>query len=524
MANFIPESPAHRTSAAELWLFNKLRELDDRYYVLHSVGLIRHSNKNWSEIDFVIIGPEGVFFIEVKGGIVGREQGVWQVVGADEKKSALGRGPFFQAGGAEAAARKFLESKLNWLKDYTTGFCVFTPDCRINVDDLGITKAVHFDTDDTSRNASEYIDVLQKYWADKTGRNETLSHEQIEIIIPFLCSEIPMSKGSPKVIDSIKMQVSVLGDKQKEVLDLINHSKQIIFEGGAASGLLALAEAEVVRILRKNLRILLLSESDEVSQYFSDKISKGRDFEIRTLESLATQSREEVPYDVLIIFEGTEVFSPNNSQFLDSFLRQGVLDGKWRIFIDPVRKEFQGLSDSIERIKEALKPAIVVLQDNFLTTGANLALTQSLVGIDSLKSSIDGPTSDLEFFSDSDEAVRKVLKRLEQLVNRGYSEDEIVVLTNKALRNSCLSSISDLFEDFWAPTEGRKTDKRWRHSEISNIQLFSIRCVIVVDFEFSENNLDKEMIYLACTRAQVYLSLYFREEFRSSIVRALIPK
>jgi hypothetical protein len=525
MAIFIPESPAHRTSSAELWLFNKLRELDDRYYVLHSLGLIRHSNKNWSEIDFVVLGPEGIFFIEVKGGIVGRVQGVWQVIGADGKQSFLGRGPFFQAGGAEAGARKFLESRLNWVKDYTTGFCVFTPECRINVDDLGIVKSVYFDADDAFRHSSEYIDVLCKYWAEKTGRNKTLSQQQIEMIIPFLCSDIPILKAAPKVADDIQIQVVASSDKQKEILGYLNYSKKIIFEGGAASGLPALAEAEVVSLLRENLRVLLLTESDEVAQYFSNRISKGQDFKIKTLESLAMQSqKEEASHDVLIVFEGTEVFSPENIQFLDKLLMQVALNGKWRIFIDPVRKEFQGLSDSIERIKVALQPAIVVLPDNFLTSGPNLALTQSLIGISLLTSSIDGPTSDLEFFSDSDEVIRKVLKRLEELVNRGYTEDEIVVLTNKALRDSCLASISDLFEDFWATTEDRKTVKRWRHSEISNIQIFPIRCVLVVDFDFSENSLHKEMIYLACTRAQINLSLFFKEEFRSSIVRALIPK
>jgi hypothetical protein len=345
------------------------------------------------------------------------------------------------------------------------------------------------------------------------------------MIIPFLCSDIPILKAAPKVADDIQIQVVASSDKQKEILGYLNYSKKIIFEGGAASGLPALAEAEVVSLLRENLRVLLLTESDEVAQYFSNRISKGQDFKIKTLESLAMQSqKEEASHDVLIVFEGTEVFSPENIQFLDKLLMQVALNGKWRIFIDPVRKEFQGLSDSIERIKVALQPAIVVLPDNFLTSGPNLALTQSLIGISLLTSSIDGPTSDLEFFSDSDEVIRKVLKRLEELVNRGYTEDEIVVLTNKALRDSCLASISDLFEDFWATTEDRKTVKRWRHSEISNIQIFPIRCVLVVDFDFSENSLHKEMIYLACTRAQINLSLFFKEEFRSSIVRALIPK
>jgi hypothetical protein len=40
--------------------------------VLHSVGLTGHDCKPWAEIDFVLIGPPGIFCLEVKGGRVSR--------------------------------------------------------------------------------------------------------------------------------------------------------------------------------------------------------------------------------------------------------------------------------------------------------------------------------------------------------------------------------------------------------------------------------------------------------------------
>ena len=109
MARFIPQSPAHNSSDAESWLFRKLTSLSDDYVVLHSLGLIRHDHKSWSEIDFTIVGPEGIFLIEVKGGVVGREDGEWFTTTKGGRKESLGRGPFFQVGGAEAATRRFLE-------------------------------------------------------------------------------------------------------------------------------------------------------------------------------------------------------------------------------------------------------------------------------------------------------------------------------------------------------------------------------------------------------------------------------
>lgn len=97
MAVMVPEDPAHDSSQAEIWLFRKLQGLSEKYCVLHSLGSMRHDHKSWSEIDFTIVGPEGVYFVEVKGGTVGREKGKWTVKRKDGRVENLGRGPFFQA-------------------------------------------------------------------------------------------------------------------------------------------------------------------------------------------------------------------------------------------------------------------------------------------------------------------------------------------------------------------------------------------------------------------------------------------
>lgn len=57
MATMIPAQPAHDSSGAELWLFTKLSRLPIQYVVLHSLGLVHHEKKKWSEIDFTIVGP-----------------------------------------------------------------------------------------------------------------------------------------------------------------------------------------------------------------------------------------------------------------------------------------------------------------------------------------------------------------------------------------------------------------------------------------------------------------------------------
>jgi hypothetical protein len=78
MARMVPEHPAETASGAEHAVFARIRdELSSEWIALHSVGLTIHEAKPWAEIDFVLIGPPGVFCLEVKGGIIEREAGVW---------------------------------------------------------------------------------------------------------------------------------------------------------------------------------------------------------------------------------------------------------------------------------------------------------------------------------------------------------------------------------------------------------------------------------------------------------------
>lgn len=79
MAKMLPSAVRDGTSSpAEHAMFAHMRdELAGDWTVLHSLGLMIHGRKPWAEIDFVLIGPPGVICLEVKGGLVGRRDGIW---------------------------------------------------------------------------------------------------------------------------------------------------------------------------------------------------------------------------------------------------------------------------------------------------------------------------------------------------------------------------------------------------------------------------------------------------------------
>ena len=152
MARMIPATPPQDPrSKAENRLFYRIRdELSNSWTVLHSLGLGNHRSKPWAETDFVLIGPLGVFCIEVKGGRIARTQGEWSFLDGSDNLHLKREGPFGQAGGASAALFNFLKDRVPEAKASIVGFGVATPDITIEISGPDIINEVVYDRQDSS--------------------------------------------------------------------------------------------------------------------------------------------------------------------------------------------------------------------------------------------------------------------------------------------------------------------------------------------------------------------------------------
>ena len=101
MARMIPAQIYEGTvSNAERRIFGLLEEDSGTkdWTVLHSLNLARRSSGPYGEIDFVAIIPnEGIVCLEVKGGRVSCQDGVWQTKDRYDQVVKLKRSPFEQA-------------------------------------------------------------------------------------------------------------------------------------------------------------------------------------------------------------------------------------------------------------------------------------------------------------------------------------------------------------------------------------------------------------------------------------------
>src|SRR4051794_26367435 len=111
----IPEEVDPTTqSEAEKVLFRRLQLIEDDAWTvaLHSLNLAEHQWKRVGEIDFLLVGRRGLFVLEVKGGEVTADRGLWKFRNRHGKITTKRASPFSQARSAMFALQKRLEELL----------------------------------------------------------------------------------------------------------------------------------------------------------------------------------------------------------------------------------------------------------------------------------------------------------------------------------------------------------------------------------------------------------------------------
>lgn len=165
MARMIPASPPPQNpSKAENRLFYRIRDsFSNTWTALHSLGIGNHRFKPWAEVDFVLVGPLGVYCIEVKGGRVARQAGEWLFIDGNEVANPKREGPFEQAGGASAALYNFLLDKIPEIKASVVAFGVATPDFTFRISGPDVINELVYDERDACRPFEEYVSRMASY-------------------------------------------------------------------------------------------------------------------------------------------------------------------------------------------------------------------------------------------------------------------------------------------------------------------------------------------------------------------------
>ncbi|MCB1639711.1 MAG: NERD domain-containing protein, partial [Thiothrix sp.] len=331
----IPATPYQTGSQAEHRLFRKLQEAfyaESHFIAFHSLNLTRHAYKRFSEIDFLLLCPYGLYVLEVKGGGVSHQQGCWYTLDRNRQQHAI-QHPFKQA---QTALSAVLE-KIGSAPDreglqIASGYGVVFPDVEWQHSGAEWDRELVCDFR-RFRDCEKWLQQLFRYWHRKPGNAHCLSAEQIQDLSRFLRPDFEQVESLSARLDHLQHQQVVLTEEQYRYLDIAVANPRVLCSGGAGTGKTLLAAELARRLAAEKCQVLLLCKSGWLRSYLAARILL-ENVMLSTLDSVVLDSRRAgiTRYDVLIVDEGQDLFTWPAMAVMDDWLTGGLADGEWYIF------------------------------------------------------------------------------------------------------------------------------------------------------------------------------------------------
>lgn len=478
MARMLPDKyPADGPSEAEHDVFELLRtQLSPEWTCLHSLGLAEHKHKVWAEIDFVLIGPPGIFCLEVKGGHVARRNGVWTFRNRHGKENIKNEGPFAQVGSAAGALRAFFKKEERSILDAPVGYGVIMPDVTCDMRGPDVEPDVVLDQSSLDQRMARFVDRLAEVWTrrfrEARGREpKQLTRNQRDRVVSLLRGDFDLVPSLPTRIGWATKELIRLTAEQADLVSRLEENPRVLVRGAAGTGKTVIALEEASRAARRGSRVLylcfnrLLAGSLQsaaptgvtISTLHSLMAALVRDaglendlpdadendlyelfFPVLSLQALSMPTAPD-PFEMIVLDEGQDLLLDNYLEVLDKLLSGGLGNGRWRVFYDPNQNIFNGVgAAAIERLL-SLEPTVFPLTVNCRNTEQVAAATAMFSGCAGLESSVQGPKVETLWYQGISDQRRTVSNCVNRLLSRGVRPRDIVILSTKTLGHSCLA-------------------------------------------------------------------------------------
>lgn len=368
----IPSHLTHTTSNAEKKFFKLSSESEgtEEWYCLHSLGVSRHITKREGEIDFLFIGPQGLFVVEVKGGRVHREEGAWKFTDRYGRVTQKRESPFTQARSALYSLKDDIAEKLGPdIHKLVFGYGVAFPDITFQTESPEWDKSMVFDSHSLKLPFKDYLDGLSNYWMSRQRGGKRLDREEMKRIMTLLRGDFEAVRPVSLDVNEAEAGLLELTEEQYGALDAMEENERTTFSGPAGTGKTLLAIEKARRNHARGIKTLFLCfnrllgihlnevierenlnlvQVNSLHHFFREVISEGghhheleqhqdsREFFSEVYPEYFLKSwKQEQAYDELIIDEGQDILTTEYITALDATLKGGFKAGRWSMFLDP---------------------------------------------------------------------------------------------------------------------------------------------------------------------------------------------
>jgi len=550
MARMCPRKPSNDVpSDAERKLFVRMEnELTNEWLVLHSVGLARHATKPWSEIDFVLIGPPGIFCLEVKGGRVGRRDGVWSFTDRYGIQHEKQEGPFEQVGKSSSALYAFLKKQLPKVVTAVLGYGCAFPDITFKLEELDVIPQIVYDERDHFHSFENYIHRLAEYWWERLGRTGVLSVIEREQLLKCIRPDFEFRPSLGARAREINTELIRLTQEQYDALDLLADNDRVLIRGGAGTGKTLLAIEEAKRAARSGLKVLYCCFNRLLAREVARLVEGVPGLYVSTLhglmfelireaslmhelpdacqEDLLTkfypdlacqallQLQESGRYDLFVLDETQDLLLPAFVDVLDLLLKGGFKAGRWRAFYDPKQDLYDKGLGRI-RVLAAFQPARGALTVNCRNTQPIAVHTSLLSGFDLQETlHVAGPDVEITFYADRKRQYREIGLAVERVLSEQMPAEEVVILLPHKYLIEDLRTNINLSRPIIDLITSPQTARAVGACTISAFKGLERDVVFLVDLEQLEPPYMSELLYVGASRPRVLLHIYASENTR----------
>ena len=578
MAVMIPSiiSPEVK-SAAEKHIFHWFENAPgtDKWIVLHSLGIATHNKVIYGETDFLVLAPRlGIFALEVKGGRVRRENGIWYFTDRYEHTNSKVRGPFEQAKDGIFSIVDVIKNRLDidhqHIRNILFGFGVMFPDIEFASAGVEEEQWQVFDSRDGD-NVRQFIKRLsfgtKEKWENHYGpisKSKLPDYADIKYIADLLRGDFDCVVSMGAQLRNANEALLALTKEQYQCLDQLDDNPRCLIHGPAGTGktLLAVEEAkkaatrgETVALFcfNSNLSDWLIAcfkdlpeeirpcyvgtihkymtqiarEADMLPLYPSDP-DETRDYYQSDLPEAATLSVLErgIQFDKIVLDEAQDLIKDSYLDFFDACLKKGLSRGRWTMFGDFSRQAIYSDGISGEKMIEKLEDITAFIRFKLTVNCRNTRPIckeiETVTGFSStgnLWTKVEGPPVQYITWTTMEGQCKKLKALLKQLENAHIKSEQITILSPRKREDSVVDMINEyVIKDFKIPVR--------TNISFSTIQAFKgleNMIIILTDIEsFSADKLMYVGLSRACSGLYILESEAAKHEYDDLLIRRLL--
>ena len=576
MARMIPSiiSP-YTKSNAERRIFKWFQEAEgtDNWVVLHSLGLVEHEKLLYGEIDFLVLAPNlGIFALEVKGGRVKRENGMWSFTNRNGESSYKQRGPFEQAKDGIFSLMKNLKDKSDLehkhVSNLLSWYGVMFPD--IDYEAVGVDEESWqvFDCNDNGdvagfiRRLSKKIQEKKKSVFGLFDKISLPTQKDVKYLTNLLRGDFDKAVAIRAKIKYAEQELLELTKKQYDCIDQLEDNKRVVVRGPAGTGKTLIAIEEVKRAVACGKKVAFICFNSSLGKYFKayfetvpqnirpeyvgtfhglmfDIIEKSgkkidipsdenlmKDFYSSLLPRFAEECLLNCPfeYDEIIMDEAQDLIKDSYLDLMDLLLVKGLERGKWKFFGDFSKQAIYSEDEEslLDKLTDRIPCMKFKLVKNCRNTKQICEDIQTITGFTApreLWSTVEGMPVNHEICETEIEAIEKLEHIIDNLINKGIEKENITILSPKKRENS----IVDKIEGIKVRDYSFHSDNSITFSTIHSFKGLENTIIIITDIDKYD---DEKLMYVGLSRARAGLYLietkYAHKEYNDLLTRRLL--